>query len=247
MEVVVTGNVYDCGAGTTPASTPVCIIFNADRSRFNAPAASTGAPRRSTPARPQRRLQRHRERRSPTRSPPTWMATAVWKSSIASYDGRLHAFWLDKTEHGNWPLCGLPARRGLLPLRLRAGRRRSGRRWARRSDLHLLDAERHRATGKLHILDYLGNLLHVVDLPPALQATGTAPCPPPPWRTSTATPTWKWCSTPPIPAWWRMICPAPPALKFCGGRDGEVIGETGICLNPPDHHSWYLGGDSRSA
>jgi len=21
----------------------------------------------------------------------------------SSYDGRVHAFWLDKTEHGNWP------------------------------------------------------------------------------------------------------------------------------------------------
>ncbi len=25
----------------------------------------------------------------------------------SSYDGRVHVFWLDKTEHGNWPYLGL--------------------------------------------------------------------------------------------------------------------------------------------
>ena len=31
------------------------------------------------------------------------MATASSEILYSSYDGRVHAYWLDKTEHGNWP------------------------------------------------------------------------------------------------------------------------------------------------
>lgn len=83
-----------------------------------------------------------------------------------SYDGRLHAYWLDKTQHGNWPYA-VPG---------------SGIRFAGEPIVVDLDnngqaeviftswPEKHDEwVGQLHILDYQGNLITSLDLPePAL-------------------------------------------------------------------------------
>ncbi len=82
-----------------------------------------------------------------------------------SYDGRRHAYWLDKTEHGNWPFDIVPG---------------SGYRFASEPIVVDLDntGDGHAEViftswpqnggnriGQLHILDYLGNQLHVLNLP----------------------------------------------------------------------------------
>ena len=74
----------------------------------------------------------------------------------ASYDGRVHAFWLDKTEHGNWPYSVYNPAEGFY-------------RFASEPVIADLDDNGYAeviftswtqkgsyATGKLHILDYLG-------------------------------------------------------------------------------------------
>lgn len=79
-----------------------------------------------------------------------------------SYDGRLHAYWLDKTQHGSWPY-DVPG---------------SGIRFASEPAVADLDGDGKAEViftswpenggnriGQLHILDYLGNALHVVNLP----------------------------------------------------------------------------------
>lgn len=80
-----------------------------------------------------------------------------------SYDGRLHAYWLDKTPHGNWPYK-VPG---------------SGIRFAGEPVVADLDNDGHAEViftswpqnggsriGQLHILDYLGNpLITAVNLP----------------------------------------------------------------------------------
>lgn len=79
-----------------------------------------------------------------------------------SYDGRLHAYWLDKTEHGSWPYK-LPG---------------SGIRFASEPAIVDLDGNGKAEVivtswpqngggriGQLHILDYLGNPLQAVNLP----------------------------------------------------------------------------------
>jgi hypothetical protein len=84
---------------------------------------------------------------------------------FASYDGRLHAYWLDKTEHGSWPFSVYHAADGY-------------RSFASEPTVADLDADGHAEvlftswtqigsgkTGKLYILDYLGNLLQSVNLP----------------------------------------------------------------------------------
>lgn len=82
-----------------------------------------------------------------------------------AYDGKIHAYWLDKTEHGNWPY-DVPG---------------SGIRFASEPIVADLDANGQAEViftswpekggnrlGQLHILDYLGNELHRLDLPAPL-------------------------------------------------------------------------------
>lgn len=81
-----------------------------------------------------------------------------------AYDGKLHAYWLDKSEHGNWPYS-VPG---------------SGIRFAGEPVVADLDNDGQAEViftswpekggnrlGQLHVLDYLGNELHRFDLPAA--------------------------------------------------------------------------------
>jgi hypothetical protein len=85
-----------------------------------------------------------------------------------SYDGKLHAYWLDKTAHGNWPY-DVPG---------------SGIRFAGEPAVADLDSDGKAEViftswpenggnrrGQLHILDYHGNQLHALDLPAPLSGT----------------------------------------------------------------------------
>ncbi|MCJ7537111.1 MAG: VCBS repeat-containing protein, partial [Anaerolineales bacterium] len=84
-----------------------------------------------------------------------------------SYDGRMHAFWLDKTEHGVWPYSINQPGEGIL-------------RFASEPTVADLNADGKAEvifaswvekgsgkTGKLHILNYLGQPLYEIDLPAA--------------------------------------------------------------------------------
>lgn len=86
---------------------------------------------------------------------------------FASYDGRLHAFWLDRSEHGSWPFQVYDPAEGFFRFASEpavADLNGDGKAevifasWVEKGS---------GATGKLHVLDYLGNPLHEVDLPPA--------------------------------------------------------------------------------
>lgn len=85
-----------------------------------------------------------------------------------SYDGRLHAYWLDKTQHGSWPYK-VPG---------------TGIRFASEPVVADLDGDGRAEViftswpengggrlGQLHILDYLGNPLQAVNLPPPFGGT----------------------------------------------------------------------------
>src|SRR5205809_7572985 len=91
-----------------------------------------------------------------------------------SYDGKVHAYWLDKTEHGSWPYT--------VPT---SGAPGDDFRFASEPVVVDLDNDGHaeviftswpkRATGgvgQLHVLDYLGRELYRVSLPaPAIGAS----------------------------------------------------------------------------
>jgi FG-GAP-like repeat len=165
-EVIVAGNVYDCGFGDYPSRYIGLYIFNSDRSRFNAggydwrnPPVDTGAPLSEDHG--------QIENAQPNPALADLDGDGRLETLFASYDGRLHAFWLDKSEHGSWPFSVNQSGEGFL-------------RFASEPVIADLNGDGlaevifaswtekgSNASGKLHILDYLGNALHEVPLPPA--------------------------------------------------------------------------------
>jgi hypothetical protein len=164
-EVVVTGNVYDCIPGYPSQYTGV-YIFNADRSRFKAggfdwtsPPVDTGAPLTED--------YNLIENAQPNPVVADLDGDGQREILFASYDGRLHALWLDKSEHGNWPYSVYNPSEGfdrfasepvVADLDGDGSAEVIFASWTQKGSGH---------TGKLHILDYMGNPLHEVDLPAA--------------------------------------------------------------------------------
>ncbi len=161
-ETVVAGNVNDCSSSLDQYVAPY--LLNEDRSRFvsgpwdwSSLPASTGAP---------------------LSEDYNVIENAIWAPVVAdldgdgvdeilypSYDGRLHAFWLDKTEHGAWPYSVYSPSEGKF-------------RFASPPVVADLDADGQaeviftswvqkgtNLVGRLHIVDSLGHLLQQVDLP----------------------------------------------------------------------------------
>jgi uncharacterized repeat protein (TIGR01451 family) len=179
QELVVTGNVYDCSAGYPPSKYDGVYIFNSDRSRFydgqfdwrNVPV-DTGTPLSED----------YNVIESDVPNPAVADVDGDGRMEIiyASYDGRVHAFWLDKSEHGNWPYSVYNPADGFY-------------RFASEPVIADLDdngyaeviftswtQKNSHQTGKLHILDYLGNPIYEVPLPDAFGGSewnGALPAP----------------------------------------------------------------------
>jgi uncharacterized repeat protein (TIGR01451 family) len=169
-EVVAIGDVHDCHTSpyTDLYNTPY--ILNLDRTRFKVdgfdwttPPLDTGAPV----------IQDYYVIESVQPNPVTvdLDGDGVLEILYSSYDGRMHAIWLDKTEHGKWPYRVYHPAEGFYRL-------------ASEPVVADLDADDHpevifaswvqkgsHRTGKLHILHHMGNPLHEVDLPSAYDSS----------------------------------------------------------------------------
>ena len=177
-EVVVIGDVHNCNTNPYTDLYNGPYIFNADRSRFNADGfdwrtlpVNSGAPI----------IQDYNVIESVQPNPVTVDLDGDGRLEILfpSYDGRMHAYWLDKTEHDNWPyqvytsgpyrFASEPVVADLdddgLPEVIFAS-------WVQKGT---------NQTGNLHILDNQGNLLHEVPLPAAYGS--------PDWNGALAAPT----------------------------------------------------------
>jgi hypothetical protein len=164
MEVVVTGNVYDCNIGHPPGKYIGVYIFNADRSRFNNGSYDWNDPPKDTGA-PLSEDWGEIENAQPNPVLVDLDGDGELEILFASYDGRIHAFWLDKSEHHNWPyqvytdgdyrFASEPAvadldNDGLSEVIFSS--------WVEKGS---------NLTGKLHILDFQGNPIHEINLPNA--------------------------------------------------------------------------------
>lgn len=168
MEIIATGNMYDCASGHPPGKYTPLYIFNADRSRFRTgtwdwrePAKNTGAPLSES----------YNVIENCQPNPVVVDIDGDNRKEIlfSSYDGRIHCFWLDKTEHFNWPYSVYNPAEGyyrfssepvIADLDSDGNAEVIFTSWVQKQTSGSL------RLGKLHILDYRGNVLHEKNLPP---------------------------------------------------------------------------------
>lgn len=169
-EVVVVGNMYDCSKSPYLSRYYAPFIFNADRSRFRigiwdwrTNPLDTGAPIAED--------YNVIESAEPNPVVADLDGDGVKEILFASYDGRVHAFWLDKTEHGYWPFEVYQPSEGVL-------------RFASEPVVADLDnngkaevlfaswtAKGSNLTGKLHVVSFDGTALFEVALPAPFNAS----------------------------------------------------------------------------
>lgn len=103
-EIVVIGNVYNCGTDPYTSLYQVPFIFNADRSRWSGAGFNwTVIPIPDGKAAPLSEDYNVIETAAPNPVIADLDSDGFPEILFASYDGRLHAYWLDKSEHGAWP------------------------------------------------------------------------------------------------------------------------------------------------
>jgi hypothetical protein len=166
-EIIVVGNVYNCGTSPYSSLYQMPFIFNADRSRWVGAGfdwTAIPAPNGGAPLSEDYNLI---ETAVPNPVVSDLDGDGLQEILFASYDGRLHAYWLDKTQHGSWPYEVHNPAEGFI-------------RFASEPAVADLDNDGKaevifaswvqkgtNRVGKLHIANYLGYPLFEVDLPPA--------------------------------------------------------------------------------
>jgi hypothetical protein len=167
LEIVVVGDAYRCDPGDYVSVAHVPFVLSADRGRWKKGAFDWTTP--PVPANGAPLAQDYEVIDEALPNPVLADLDGDGRREIlyASYDGRLHAFWLDRTEHGSWPYAV-------------AG---DGIRFASEPAVVDLDGDGKAEVlftswpektgtkvGKLHVLDHLGRPIHELDLPPSFPA-----------------------------------------------------------------------------
>ncbi len=169
-EIVVVGNVYNCGVGPYQSLYRMAFVLRGDRSRW----AGSGFDWTALPT-------------PPANSAPLSEDYSVIESSVAnavvadldgdgrkeilfpSYDGRLHVYWLDKTQHGAWPFKAPGAGIRFISEPAVVDLDDDGKAEVIVTTWPQKGAP---AAGQLIILDGLGNVLQTADLPASFPAGG---------------------------------------------------------------------------
>ncbi|NTU64681.1 MAG: hypothetical protein HGB05_15090 [Chloroflexi bacterium] len=104
LEIIIVGNVYNCGTNPYTDLYEMPFIFNADRTRWkDASNDWTVIPLPDGAAAPLSEDYNLIENNVPNPVVVDLDGDGRKEILYPSYDGRLHAYWLDKTEHGSWP------------------------------------------------------------------------------------------------------------------------------------------------
>ncbi len=165
-EVVTVGDVHDCHTNPYTDHFNGPFIFNADRSRFNQDGFNwesvpmdTGEPI----------IQDYNVIESCQPNPVTADIDGDGLTEILypSYDGHLHAFWLDKTEHHAWPFAVCPPGGDVYRFASEPAVVDFDRDGYAEIIFTTWVAKKSYQTGQLIILNYRGEVLQAVDLPPA--------------------------------------------------------------------------------
>jgi hypothetical protein len=168
QEIVVVGNVYNCGTSPYTSLYEIPYILNGDRSRWAAGGFDwTILPFPDGAAGPISENYGEIESNQPNPVAADLDGDGLQEIIYASYDGRVHAYWLDKTEHGSWPYEVNNPGDGFKRFASEpvvADLNNDGRAevifasWVQKGTYR---------TGRLHIVNSSGRLVHEVDLPTA--------------------------------------------------------------------------------
>ena len=231
LEVIIVGNNYDCRTDPYTDLYHMPFIFNRDRSRWSGSGFDwTAIPTPDAAARPLSENYNVIETALPNPVVADIDGDGNKEILFASYDGRVHAYWLDKTEHGAWPYRVYPG---------------SGSyRFASEPVVADLDGDGRgeiifaswtqkgsHQVGKLHIVSDTGSdEVPPVDLPADFGGSGSN------YNGALAAPTladidgdstWRQCSTRSTPGWWPTSCRARwPMHASCGAPAAGTLGAT---------------------
>jgi hypothetical protein len=167
-EVIVVGNVYNCGTSPYTSLYQMPFLLQRDRTRWSGSGFDwTAIPAPGPGSGPLSEDYGVIETVQPNAVAADLDGDGFQEILFPSYDGKLHAYWLDKTEHGSWPY-DVPG---------------AGIRFASEPVVADLDDDGfaeviftswpEKATagvGHLFVLSHLGQLLHSVALPSSLPA-----------------------------------------------------------------------------
>jgi hypothetical protein len=104
QEAVVVGNVYNCGTDPYTSLYEIPYILKADRTRWKASGFDwTVLPSPEPTAKPRSEDYNEIENSHPNPVPADLDGDGQMEILYPSYDGRMHAYWLDRQEHGSWP------------------------------------------------------------------------------------------------------------------------------------------------
>jgi hypothetical protein len=172
-EVVVIGNVYNCGTSPYTSLYEIPYILNGDRTRWGVEGYDwTVLPLPDAQAGPLAENWHVIESNQPNPVAADLDHDGNLEILYPSYDGRMHAYWLNKTERGQWPYNVTQPGGGIIRFASEpvvADLNNDGfaevlfTSWPQKSS---------NQTGKLHMLDMNGTELHVIDLPPAYGSSG---------------------------------------------------------------------------
>jgi len=168
MESVVVGNVHNCGTSPYTDLYDVPLILTADRTRWkNSSYDWTVLPQPEPGSAPLSEDYDIIENTHPNPSAADLDGDGNLEILYPAYDGRIHAYWLDKTEHGAWPYSVYQPGEGFI-------------RFASEALVADLDADGSaeviftswtekdsNRVGKLHILSSMGIPIYEIDLPAA--------------------------------------------------------------------------------
>jgi hypothetical protein len=167
-EIIVVGNVYNCGTSPYSSLYQMPFIFNADRSRWSGSGFNwANLPLPDGLAAPISEDYNVIESALPNPSIADLDGDGYPEILFPSYDGRFHAYWLDKTQHGYWPYEVYDPAEGVLRFASEAvvaDLDNDGQAeviftsWAQKGSYQ---------NGKLHIVNARGKEVFEVDLPPA--------------------------------------------------------------------------------
>src|SRR2546426_691613 len=183
-ELIVVGNIYNCGTAPYTSLYHMPFIFRLDRTRWSGSGFDwTVIPTPGPGSAPRSEDYNVIEMVFPNPAVADLDGDGFKEIIYPSYDGKVHAYWLDKTEHGSWPYT--------IPT---TGAPGDDFRFASEPVVVDLDNDGHAeviftswpkkttgGVGQRHILNYLGQELARIDLP--APAIGNA------WNGALAAPT----------------------------------------------------------